>query len=206
MSNSDRIMKFGAVIAAAGKSSRMEAFKPLLKIGALSAAEHVIKNLHAAGVVDIVLVTGHNAKELESSLQHPDLVFLRNDAYESNEMFDSIKLGLEYLKDKCRKILVSPVDVPLFEAGTARELMKSNISVAIPLFENEPGHPIVIDCGVVPYILEYNGRGGLRDAITNLALDVEFIQVSDKGVLFDMDTPADYEALVKMHYKSIRGN
>ena len=75
-------MTEGAIIVAAGKSSRMGSFKPLLKIGDVSVTERVISNFHVAGIRNIVLVTGNNAEELENSLKHPDVVFLRNDLYE----------------------------------------------------------------------------------------------------------------------------
>jgi len=192
-------VRIGAVITAAGKSSRMGSFKPLLKIGALTVAEQVVRNFHAAGIKDIVLVTGNNAEELERSIVHLDLVFLRNDRYEYTEMFDSVKIGLNYLKDTCDKVFLTPVDVPLFESRTVDALLKSKADIGIPVCKGETGHPIILDKKAIEKILGFSGDGGLRDAITNLSLDVEHIETGDRGMLYDMDTQADYEKILRLH-------
>ena len=162
-------------------------------------AEHVIQNFHAAGIRDIAFVTGNNAEELERSLEHLGLVFLRNDRYEYNEMFDSVKIGLNYLKDTCDRVFLTPVDVPLFTPRTVEALLKSKANIGIPAYKGETGHPIILDNNAVKKILMYSGDGGLRDAILNLSLDVEYIETGDEGILYDMDTQADYDKIVRLH-------
>ena len=82
-------MNIGAVIVAAGMSTRMKDFKQLMKIGDLTMAERVIVNFRRAGVKDIVMVTGFQAKRLEKELCHLGVTFLRNEHYETTQMFDS---------------------------------------------------------------------------------------------------------------------
>ena len=192
-------MKTGAVITAAGMSSRMGVFKPLLKFGNYTAAEHVIRNFRAAGISDIVLVTGNSAEELENSLNHLSVVFLRNDMYETNQMFDSVKIGLNYLKNTCGRIFLTPVDVPLFTSETVKLLLNSKANVGIPVYKEETGHPIILGCDAVKSILSYSGGGGLRDAIEKLSIGIEYIETGDQGILFDMYTPADYRNIVKLY-------
>ena len=193
------MVKIWALITAAGKSSRMGSFKPLLKIGALTVAEQVVQNFHTAGIRDIALVTGNSAEELERNLEHLGLVFLRNDRYEYNEMFDSVKIGLNYLKDKCDKVFLTPVDVPLFAPNTVKALLKSKANIGIPAYKGETGHPIILDNNAIKKILGFSGDGGLRDAIANLHLDVEHIETGDEGMLYDMNTQADYDKILMMH-------
>ena len=57
-------MQTAALIVAAGMSSRMGDFKPLLNLGSISVAQRVIATLHQAGVSKIVMVTGYNAVTL----------------------------------------------------------------------------------------------------------------------------------------------
>ena len=104
-------MQFGALIVAAGMSSRMGEFKPMLNIGSISIAQRIVATLRQSGVTRIVMVTGHNAWELEHHLANNGLIFLRNEQYRTTQMFDSAKIGLEYLKDKCDGILFTPVDI-----------------------------------------------------------------------------------------------
>ncbi|MDR3294649.1 MAG: NTP transferase domain-containing protein, partial [Clostridiales Family XIII bacterium] len=53
-----------AVILAAGYSSRMGGFKPLLKIGGMPALEIQLRMLRSAGIGDVVVVTGHARERL----------------------------------------------------------------------------------------------------------------------------------------------
>ena len=53
----------GAVIAAAGLSSRMGDFKPLLPFGKACIAHHLVEMLKQAGVSPIVMVTGYRGEE-----------------------------------------------------------------------------------------------------------------------------------------------
>ena len=51
-------MQTGALIVAAGKSSRMGDFKPMLQLGSISIAQRVINNFRQAGISKVVVVTG----------------------------------------------------------------------------------------------------------------------------------------------------
>ena len=138
-------MKFGAVIAAAGMSTRMQDFKQLMSVGGMSFAERVVTNFKRAGVRDIVMVTGYHADELENRLKHLGIVFLRNEDYEHTQMFDSVKIGLSYLKDRCDRIFFCPVDVPFFREDSLRLEMTRTESIVYPICHNRIGHPILID-------------------------------------------------------------
>ena len=67
---------------------------------------------------------------LERHLSDNGLVFLRNNEYESTDMFASAKIGLDYLQSKCDRVLFTPVDIPLFTAGTVRALIASEAEIA----------------------------------------------------------------------------
>ena len=68
-------METGAVVVAAGMSSRMGEFKPMLSIGSISIAQRVIATLRQAGASRMVVVTGYNAEELEWHLARSGVVF-----------------------------------------------------------------------------------------------------------------------------------
>ena len=192
-------MQFGAVIVAAGMSSRMGDFKPMLNIGSISIAQRIVATLHQAGVDRIVVVTGFNAQQLERHLANNGLVFLRNEAYATTQMFDSAKIGLGYLKDKCDRILFTPVDIPLFTALTVTQLMESGAELACPVCEGQTGHPLMIASSLVDAILADSGEGGLQGAIRRCGTEMKKIPVDDAGILHDADTPADYQALLEYH-------
>ena len=78
-------MDTGAVVVAAGMSSRMGDFKPMLSIGSISVAQRVVATLKQAGAARVVVVTGYNAEELERHLASSGVVFLRNENYRTTQ-------------------------------------------------------------------------------------------------------------------------
>ena len=86
-------MFYSAVVAAAGLSSRMKAFKPLLPLADGTVIGAVITTLKRAGVDDIVVVTGYKADEMAVHLEKHEVRIVENKLYAESEMFDSIKLG-----------------------------------------------------------------------------------------------------------------
>ena len=192
-------MEIGALIVAAGMSSRMGQFKPMLNIGAISVAQRIIATLQQAGATKIVMVTGYNATVLERHLAGNGIIFLRNEDYATTQMFDSVKIGLTYLLDKCDKILFTPVDVPLFTAQTVNTLLDSGAELACPMCQEKQGHPILISNLLIPEILNDCGQQGLKGAMDRCSIPLLRIEVDDPGTVHDADTPEDFSALVDYH-------
>lgn len=192
-------METGAVVVAAGMSSRMGDFKPMLSIGSISVAQRVVATLKQAGAARVVVVTGYNAEELERHLASSGVVFLRNENYRTTHMFDSALIGLRYLRDKCRQVLFTPVDVPLFTAATVDALLESGAELACPVCGGSRGHPILMSSNVIDRVLEDSGESGLSGALSRCGVPMTFVEVDDAGILHDADTPEDYRELLRMH-------
>ena len=197
------MMHTAALIVAAGMSSRMGDFKPMLNIGSISIAQRVVANFQQAGVDKIVMITGYNATMLERHLTGNGIVFLRNEQYETTQMFESVCIGLKYLEGKCDRILFTPVDIPLFTAATVGTLLASEALLASPVCDGKAGHPTLIDASMIPFILSHSGEGGLRGALENCPAPITEIAVDDRGILHDADTPEDYRSLLKYHNEQL---
>ncbi|MDO4622732.1 MAG: NTP transferase domain-containing protein [Eubacteriales bacterium] len=196
-------MKIAALIVAAGRSSRMGNFKPMLQLGSITIAERVVTNFRQAGIQKIVMVTGYQAAELERHLANRNLIFLRNEKYAETQMFDSVRIGLEYLKDKADRILFCPVDVPLFTAETVHRLLETDAPLVTPICDGVIGHPIVIRSDLVDKILAHSGERGLKGAMEASGAEHVYLEVSDEGIRHDADTPDDYEELLQLHNASL---
>lgn len=192
-------MQTAALITAAGMSSRMGEFKPMLNLGSITIAQRVVANFRQAGVDKIVMVTGCQAVTLERHLAGSGVIFLRNEQYETTQMFDSVKIGLEYLRDKCGRVLFTPVDVPLFTAQTVQKLLACDAPLACPVHGGRKGHPLLVAAGLLPQILSDCGEQGLKGAVDRCGAALTAVEVDDPGVLLDADTPEDYSALVEYH-------
>lgn len=82
----------GALILAAGLSSRMGRFKPLLPIGKSTFIDHIIQTMRTAGVGPVVIVTGWHAHELEEHFAgRTDITLVHNPDFAHTQMFHSIQ-------------------------------------------------------------------------------------------------------------------
>ena len=192
-------MKTGAIIVAAGMSSRMNDFKPMLQIGSISIIQRVIETLLQAGADPVVVVTGYQSKQLERHLSKHNVLCIQNPEYETTQMFDSAKIGLKYLQDKCDRVLFTPADIPLFTVMTVDKILATSNRLAKPVKNNKGGHPILIDNSLIPAILTYQGEGGLKAALKSTEIRMEYIEVEDEGILLDADTQEDYKNLLNHH-------
>lgn len=190
--------KIGAVVAAAGLSSRMGAFKPLLPFDGMTVIERCIANLRAAGAADIVVVTGHRAEELKEHLGGSGVTLVHNPRYAETQMFDSLCIGLRALSDDCSVILLTPGDVPLVKPETVRALLLEGSGFICPACAGRRGHPVALDAAYRAALLTYSGEGGLRGAVAALGIPVREVEVDDEGMPLDLDTPEDYETALQM--------
>jgi molybdenum cofactor cytidylyltransferase len=192
-------MRVGAVITAAGMSSRMGEFKPMLRIGSITIIKRIIMTFKQSGVDPIVVITGNQAETLEHHLAKDDVVCLRNPDYADTQMLESVKIGLRYTQDLCDRVLFTPVDVPLFMSSTVEALKATKEAIAIPTCAGIDGHPIILNSEAVSRIVAFEGEGGLKGAMAASGLNVLRIPVNDRGILFDADTPGDYSQLLVWH-------
>lgn len=191
-------MRIGALIPAAGMSTRMGDFKPLLLLGPATMAERLIAAFRGAGADEIVMVTGFQAERMERVLAGSGVTFIRNEAYAQSDMFASARLGLSYLVPRCDRILFTPVDVPLFSTATVKALLDSEAEIACPTFHGMRGHPLLLSKDAAARLLEDGGEDGMRGAIARCGVQVTEVPVIDEGILRDADTPQDFQRLLEL--------
>ncbi len=190
----------GAVIVAAGLSSRMNAFKPMLPLGNSTIIRTVISSLRAAGVSTIAVVTGHNAELLREHVADLDVDCLYNGDYASTDMFCSACIGLSYMKNKADCLFFMPGDLPLFNVSSLRLMInamdESGPEIVIPACNGRRGHPLFINNRAIPALLAYKGIMGLKGAMAACGA-VQVLELDDKGVIMDADNPEDYRLLLQ---------
>lgn len=186
------------VVLAAGLSSRMGAFKPLLEINGISMVHRVVCLMKKAGAEPVFVVTGYRHRELEAHLQDTGVQFVYNPDYASTQQMDSLKLALAQLEGRCAKVLISPADVPLAEPETVAKLLQTEGTFVRPVCRGKGGHPVLLSGSLIPDLLNYRGSEGLRGAIRDSGCVIQDVEVNDIGVLMDNDTPEDFSAALKL--------
>ena len=84
----------GAVILAAGLSSRMHEFKPLLELGDSTIIVRAIENLKTAGASPVIIVAGYKADQLMDYLWPLDIMFVRNENYASSSVIGTPRCSM----------------------------------------------------------------------------------------------------------------
>ena len=189
--------RFGAVIPAAGLSSRMGAFKPLLPLGNGTVIEAAVGSA-LPFVCDAAAVLGNRADELRELLGRrfgDRLKLTLNPDYAVTDMLASVKLGLRAMGE-CDAFFLLPADMPVIAPSVYEALIRAfdgTADVIYPVIGGRRGHPPLISAALIPDILGYEGEGGLRAILSGCR--IKEIPVDDGGVLTDLDTQADYERL-----------
>lgn len=188
--------RFGAVIPAAGLSSRMGAFKPLLPYGGLTVIEASVGS--AMPFVDTAAaVLGNRADALREVLGRfgPRLTTAVNPDYAVTDMLASVKIGLRAMGE-CDAFFLLPADMPAIPAAVYEALIAAfdgTCDVIYPVCGGRRGHPPLIHARLIPDILAYEGGGGLRAILSGRS--VRTVDVTDEGIVLDLDTPEDYNRI-----------
>lgn len=188
-----------AIIVAAGLSSRMGSFKPLLPLGGKPMLRLAIDNMRLAGADEIIVVTGYRAQELRSIIADADAKEVHNPDYRVTGMYDSVKLGLRALGDSVGRVMLTPADNPAVMQSTYASLLGSNALIVRPSFEGNSGHPLIISGALIPYMLSYDGPMGMRGAVERSGFKIDEVAVNDPGITMDADTPEQYEKLKRWY-------
>lgn len=216
-------MKLSGLIIASGLSKRMGRLKPLLDYNGVPFLIHIISKLFTV-CENIVVVTGYKwdkviskAEEFfdDENLYHrlinaslPPLPndykskirFTINPEFEKG-MFTSLQTGVNAL-ETTEWLLYHFIDQPqipteFYEKFTENIQNSSAANWIQPKHNSRNGHPILLHNTLFNEILNRDAPKGLR---TISELDVvikQFYNCKYEEILFDIDTPEDYQLLKK---------
>jgi molybdenum cofactor cytidylyltransferase len=201
MPNSHQQPVLAALILAAGYSSRMGQFKPLLPLDGKTVIESAIATFRNAGITRIVVATGHEAAQLLPLLKDAEISTVHNPEYASG-MYSSVQAGIKSLSEDVEACFLLPADIPLVRPATVKTIAAryelNRPSVVYPVFLGRHGHPPLIARSLFAEILAGDGKDGLRALLQRHDADASEVDVFDEGILLDLDTPEDYARLTKL--------
>jgi molybdenum cofactor cytidylyltransferase len=193
--------RVGAIILAAGRSTRMGEAKQLLRLGESTVLERTLENVRTAGVDETVLVLGFSAEIIRQQLPISAIDGLKvvvNHAYEQG-MASSLREGLSALDPQIDAALVVLADQPFVRPETLNRIIEqrrcSNAQMVIPLHKGSRGNPVLLDRSVFPEVMALDGDIGCRAIFESRTEGIAWIEVDDVGVLLDIDNKDDYERL-----------
>ena len=190
-----------AVILAAGKGTRMKSRRPkvLFEVLGRTLVRRVVDAALEAGCSEVVVVVGHEAEQVRSSLGDvAGLVFAEQSGMQgTGQAVQDARSGTNL---SGRTVLVLPGDVPLIEAETLRSLLAAHcggVTVATMLPPDPSGYGRIVrdEGGKVVGIVEHRdateAQRGIGEVNTSIyAIDGSFLAGSDgqSGAIGELST------------------
>ena len=175
----------------------MGAFKPLLPFGKKTVIESCIDYLREGGVETIIVVVGHRADEVRKVLAKHDVSFAFNPDPDS-EMGASIAAGIRELSETAKATLIALCDHPAVPSTVVSTLIyawTNGARLVIPTWQKRGGHPVLVDLGFKPELLNLGSSSGLRALFAAHSNEVQRIEFDSPFIARDMDTWDDYLTL-----------
>jgi molybdenum cofactor cytidylyltransferase len=191
----------GAIVLAAGRSSRMGQPKLLLPVRDQPLIAGVVEAIPrpAVGVVCVVVRVGDGA--LREALAGHRVKFVENPDRDG-DMLSSVRCGLRALPTSCTAALVMLGDQPGVTTALVEAVLATHQNTGAPIVAprgpSGRGHPLLVGRELWPEVLtSFDGAGlrGLLAAHPDLVTEVP-VAAADAGQLEDVDTPDDYERLL----------
>lgn len=187
---------YGAIILAAGLSSRMVENKLLLPWSdGQPIIRRVVDAYIEAEIDSLVVVTGRDAAAVEACLAGLPLAFAHNSDYVAGEMLSSVKAGLGALSGGLAGAFIQPGDMPCISAGVIGLLAAAHVAgeTVAPVYRGQRGHPVLLDRADWRGMLAVASGGKPRDGLRG----VKLVEVEDAGVVVDVDTREAYERVLR---------
>jgi molybdenum cofactor cytidylyltransferase len=194
-----RTSGISAVILAAGLSSRMKAFKPLLPVAGKPMVQQCIDLFSASGITDIVVVTGHNREQLDPVIRNAGACPVFHPGFAAG-MLGSIQQGVRHLRPGQAGFFLLPTDIPAIRPATVtrmiRQFQSDPLRIIMPCFNGLPGHPPLLPCDLKDRILALAEPSTLRDLMAAEKERTVNLAFHDRGILMDADDSAGYRRVV----------
>lgn len=191
-------MNCGAIVLAAGSSSRMGRSKQMLEINGEPLLIRTIRRVLEAGITPLCVVLGSEEKAHRRILEGLPVQVVHNRSWESG-MGSSIKAGLLHLMSSHPSLeatLILVCDQPLLKPENIRNLLSTyeahNKPIIASRYSGMPGVPALFTRAYFDQLAALPDDQGARKIILQNPDDVT--EVDFPGGEVDLDTPGDYEA------------
>ena len=101
--------------------------------------------------------------------------------------------------ESARGVFFTPVDLPSISPSTIAALAAEagRAPIVVPRCGGRRGHPALVSMEIAREILALPESAQARDVVERHSAEVLYVDVSDLGILADIDEPRDYERLTE---------
>jgi molybdenum cofactor cytidylyltransferase len=162
---------------------------PLVRKVALTALE--------AGLNPVVVVIGAYGDQVQTAVQDLPVVVVYNSDWSEGQS-TSVQIGLKALPERIGGAVFLLADQPCVSAGLLNALMEGHAQtfspIVAPIIEGRRGNPVLFDRVTFPHLFSLHGDVGGRALFSHFP--PWWVRWDDSRVLFDVDTPEDYQRLL----------
>ncbi|MET0626155.1 MAG: nucleotidyltransferase family protein [Pyrinomonadaceae bacterium] len=190
----------GAVVLAAGSSSRMGRPKQLLRFGGETLLRRAAHAALGAGCDPVVVVTGAHAAQTRGELRGLGVIEVENLLWETG-MGSSVRAGVEALLEahaEAAAVVLMLCDQPLVNADVVAGLVaahrETGLDVVASQYGGSFGVPALFGRALFGELTRLEGQAGAKQVIKRHASSAHFVPFH--GGEIDVDTPDDFSRLL----------
>ena len=186
-----------AILLAAGQSKRLKSENKLIKLYKKKPLiNHSLNALHKSKVNKIIVVLGHQKKELQKIIKKNNKnIFTYNKEYKKG-MASSIKAGLRKVNKKDKGFIIVQSDMPFIRSSDINKIYNSIKSkkylVYVLKYRNRVGNPIGFDISIMKKFKKIKGDVGAKFMVKRLKKETKFIKINNLKSFKDFDKVSDF--------------
>lgn len=193
----------GAILLAAGASTRMGCVKLLLPWKNSTLLEHSIEQLKESEIDLFVVVLGANQDIIREKVNFDGIDVVVNSQWQKG-MATSIASGVSFLlkkKPEIQSILVALADQPLLDYKYYNNLIDkiliSKNKIVASSYSKELGVPAIFDRDYFDNLLDLEGNQGARSLLRGGSVKVTPVNAGELAL--DLDTRETYNRVYEQH-------
>ncbi len=165
---------------------------------------HLVGELRAAGVTEVFVVLRSSDEALHAAVVAAHAIPVQPPS-DPPDMRTSVEYGLKIAGTQAddltgRGWLLIPADHPIVSRTTVSALQASFRpgirQILIPTYAGQRGHPTLFSSDFAAEVGSIPADCGLNWLVRKNAAAIQEVPVADSGVIIDLDTPEDYQALL----------
>ncbi len=196
-------MSLAGVVLAAGRSERMGSPKALLDFRGQPFIIRILEALEALDLKPRTVVLGPDAPRIRPAIAAHECMIVENPDVAGGPI-GSLRAALSALRPvRPVALLAWPVDLPQVRLTTIERLLeayrRTGAPAVLPTFAERRGHPVIWDQSLFADLetSEAATRHGARAVLSAHEAELVTVAVDDPAVIDDLNTPEDYERLVR---------
>jgi molybdenum cofactor cytidylyltransferase len=193
-------LHFGAVILAAGASTRMGEPKQLLRLDGRTLLRRAVDTVLASPAWPVVIVLGAQAEVIRPEVARLPVLIVDNPDW-AEGLASSIRAGIQVIDSSSLSLeaaLLVLCDQPGLSTDSvtrlAGEHRRTGRSIVAARYDGHPGPPALFARRHFHELLELRGAGGARPLLARHAGALATVDLPELAA--DLDTPADYQAFL----------